>query len=1413
MNLARYKTNAFWIFQMLCAAMALVPVSDAAPQQYQYSATCADCHRMPPIDATYRNVTTGGFKGSHATHNPSSLAPQASCEKCHHSSSGYDTWHMNDFINMTSNINLSPHPGKGTYNKARFFNQTSNPVMETCSNVNCHFETVTPAWSSAPFSSPANCNGCHGTPPAGTGPAYAGGAAGSHGKHGVKYPGISNCGICHADHTAESKPFAHATSARRRGLILSFTAAPNNGSGSYTGDVSYPQYLPSQSPTGTGTCTGTYCHSMGTAIAPPSAPTVAAQWSGSLNTTCSGCHGNDASADFTIGTVGSATHGRHVQSYGYTCDTCHAATVSNSRTVSTEANHLNRMVDVQFSAWPNSSATYAGATPKSKAPGSAAGACSNTYCHSNGTSVATGSIPANTTTDWSSAGPLPCNSCHGNATYGADFRKGAPLYATGSPKGNAHVSHIRAAALSGVYMQCHSCHAATTRISTSIATVANHVNKAYNVAASVFGVFSSVYWDGDNTMYLNKVTLSYNYNAAGSSCSNVSCHPIGLDITTSPPTQKTRSTSTVAWNRTATCIDCHNIDMQSTTTFHHAMRNYSSGYPLQAPSGSAANGTNAYARRCTMCHVDHNIFSDDLNVSNSLGRAGNLRTDIAVEPTVSSGYSNRDFIKSPTGTGGICISCHSTARTKDTTRRRNDSPATTTPAITQAQYSSSGHQYDVPAMFMSDNSTVYGNCSKCHNALLNETSVFMNATSPYQFGNHNSGIRRLQGSLGAAGGETAEEQVCYRCHSMANDEDPGGGPPKAVAEMDFYNAAPMSLAAEDIFDANADFRPANPTYSTTNMLYFKPTAAENPTEAMPNQHNTGDTFAGGTWTGRTMSPWETTTAYETKSQATNLAGTTYWRMATFTSPQVYSTTTVPAGSWVISIFCRESSTNQNARIRYMVYKWNSNDTMGTTIIAKGTYTTELATTSAPGAVRSIAVNVGATTLTAGEKLVVDLSLESTATSTTEYTGSFYFGSHAPSCLTLPGKVDWSYADPGITGYGHRTHYYNGIHLPSPQNETLAYIAQNRHVECVDCHNPHATRNGLHGDYGIATGGSTTTLVNSNKHWVTNQFAGAYINIISGTGAGQTRIISSNTATTATVSSTWTAPAAGSVYRIITNTNVVSRTQRGVTGAAVTYSGAWTRGTFSMVNEAQYEYQICFKCHAVTDATYNSVKYWNVTTPSLGAARWTDIGLEFNPNNIAYHPVVAPLPATGNRRLTAAALTGGWAPGLVMSCSDCHGRDTGNSATAQGPHGSTVKWLLTGTYQNWPFTSAAANGTATGGTLLTGTGSTTLPANNFCFNCHTWAAGGLAHTKSTTGHSYACVDCHIRVPHGGKVPRLLTGANAPSRYKPNGNGGGFGGRYLTSAQLPATGYMGPNDISCSSVCGAKHTSNVTKTYSW
>lgn len=69
-------------------------------------------------------------------------------------------------------------------------------------------------------------------------------------------------------------------------------------------------------------------------------------------------------------------------------------------------------------------------------------------------------------------------------------------------------------------------------------------------------------------------------------------------------------------------------------------------------------------------------------------------------------------------------------------------------------------------------------------------------------------------------------------------------------------------------------------------------------------------------------------------------------------------------------------------------------------------------------------------------------------------------------------------------------------------------------------------------YGWATGGSTTTLVDSSKNWVPNQWAGYLFRVEAGTGYGSGRIaILSNTATTLTYAAQGFTPDATTKYEI------------------------------------------------------------------------------------------------------------------------------------------------------------------------------------------------------------------------------------------------------------------------------------------
>lgn len=78
--------------------------------------------------------------------------------------------------------------------------------------------------------------------------------------------------------------------------------------------------------------------------------------------------------------------------------------------------------------------------------------------------------------------------------------------------------------------------------------------------------------------------------------------------------------------------------------------------------------------------------------------------------------------------------------------------------------------------------------------------------------------------------------------------------------------------------------------------------------------------------------------------------------------------------------------------------------------------------------------------------------------------------------------------------------------------------------------------------GVATSGSTTTLVNSAKSggsaWTTNQWTNSRVRITGGTGLGQTSIIASNTGDTLTIGTVGTAIASGSVYEIEGDENFI-----------------------------------------------------------------------------------------------------------------------------------------------------------------------------------------------------------------------------------------------------------------------------------
>lgn len=277
---------------------------------------------------------------------------------------------------------------------------------------------------------------------------------------------------------------------------------------------------------------------------------------------------------------------------------------------------------------------------------------------------------------------------------------------------------------------------------------------------------------------------------------------------------------------------------------------------------------------------------------------------------------------------------------------------------------------------------------------------------------------------------------------------------------------------------------------------------------------------------------------------------------------------------------------------------------------------------------------------------------------------------------------------------------------------------NRHAECTDCHNPHAAAPGRSPDTSV-----TTNLTNS----------------------------------------------------------LAPPTLKGVWGVQPTWGGNWTDiaqyGGYTIVDDVQYTYQVCFKCHS-------SYAFGTVPPPDpsgkVAGGYMSDQAKEFNPNNKSFHPAVGFngkndfifTRGSTTYNYSAALLIGGTAPAqtIQVSCLECHSnRDPlANEPGPKGIHGSNV----------WPILWAAYDKTT--GRIGTQT--------HLCFKCHDYGiyVAGRESQWTKTGfndgqkslHAYhvgkediPCTGCHSAVPHGMSNNHLLifgTGTNkTPAPYNNHG----------------------------------------------
>jgi predicted CxxxxCH...CXXCH cytochrome family protein len=471
------------------------------------------CHGTTPARPPMPSKTTG----AHPRHVGSN---QYACTTCH---DNYTDPHM---VNGKVKWNLSSQGGGALYKGFNVFSTTylagsAATAYGNCTNIYCHsdvqsgttgtatasvYRTVT--WAGGLLA----CDGCHGGGKTDAAPI----ASGSHAKH------ISTYGYaCDACHTGAGK------SVETRHADKNIDVAMG---GTYGGTYSQAVNPPGN---GYGTCSATYCHSDG-----KGATVSAVPWGGAA-LSCTACH--------QLTGITTGKHAAHVNNNAFLgtsfgCVTCHASTVQDNTTlVSTPLKHVNGFAD------------YSGVRSGRYTTGT--GACSASYCHSDGK----GSAPA-VAVNWQDGSTInDCKGCHGVAsTAGFASAVGEPNYVNtgaGTSHANSHGRHMGGV---GLYT-CVYCHDDTVT-SAGLKTGTLHLNGSKNVKAGS--------------------GRSFNWTAGTKTCDNISCHG---------------GPSAIQWGASmpADCTGCHGGNVSSgnpqTTGKHGAHMN-----------NAAVLGTN-YA--CVTCHA------------------------------------------------------------------------------------------------------------------------------------------------------------------------------------------------------------------------------------------------------------------------------------------------------------------------------------------------------------------------------------------------------------------------------------------------------------------------------------------------------------------------------------------------------------------------------------------------------------------------------------------------------------------------------------------------------------------------------------------------------------------------------------------------------------------------------------------
>lgn len=522
--------------------------------------TCIDCHEAGAVNISGVHSkhwdTAAGNATTHASGNSSTAAYyQFQCDTCHSGATHPDGVIGQHFADVGFNIIWAPADYKtnGVYNANLNENDTTDSRLQkistdgSCSSIYCHSSGIAPgaggpayadiAWNAAPQT--PNCGVCHAAAPVTL----------SHSGHTVTYS--YSCAECHQATVSSSTTIADKSKHVNAVNDVAWKTGGFNIDGLAYDSVNFA-------------CSNIYCHSQGKSNAAPynaagNAPNTAAVWTTTgLGADCSGCHGGDATAATRMITY---RHEAHINNAGVlgsniTCDACHSATVAagQNRTISSTANHVNKSINVAFTAL-NAGGSYDG---DSVPGGVTVGNCTSLYCHSNGKIGTAAGAYANRA--WNGAG-IDCNGCHGTGNSA-----GYPDYSSGGAATDTANSHAKHAA-TALY-NCSACHYSVT-----------------TNGAAINGASPLLHIDGN----IQDVSFAYggSYTGGTKTCTTY-CHSnVQAPGGASGPT----AYASPVWgnNNSMTCYSCH-VDMSETVDL------------TLGTHQRHTNVTDIAEYECSMCH-------------------------------------------------------------------------------------------------------------------------------------------------------------------------------------------------------------------------------------------------------------------------------------------------------------------------------------------------------------------------------------------------------------------------------------------------------------------------------------------------------------------------------------------------------------------------------------------------------------------------------------------------------------------------------------------------------------------------------------------------------------------------------------------------------------------------------------------